>query len=142
MSLFTVCQSIQDTTFSAAIRESTWGFPILGALHVVAIAWFGGALLISDLRRLGWAVRGEPLPDVAAQLRTWKRLGLAALLATGGLLFYVEPVRCYQSVSFRLKMALLVGIGLNAGWRGKIAAGISLLLWMAVIFAARGIAFF
>lgn len=123
------------------MRESTWGFPILSAVHVLALAWFGGALLISDLRRLASTVRSEPPADFAAQLQSWKWLGISVLLATGALLFWVEPMKCYQSVSFRVKMALLILIGFNAGLRGKVAAGVSVLLWIAVIFAARGIAF-
>jgi uncharacterized membrane protein len=142
MSIFSICQSIQNTGFSTAVRESTWGFPILSAVHVLALAWFGGALAISDLRRLGWAAGSESLAAVAVQLRAWNRLGLAVLLATGALLFYIEPLKCYQSVSFRIKLALLILIGLNTGLPGKVAAGASLLLWIAVIFAARGIAFF
>lgn len=116
------------------MRESTWGFPILGALHVLALAWFGGAILLCGLRL-------KSQPELAATLRVWKGLGVAALLATGALLFCVEPVRSYQSVSFRVKMGLLILIACSALVRGKLRA-ISLLLWVAVIFAARGIAFF
>lgn len=134
MSLFTLCQSIQDTTFSAAIRESTWGFPILGALHVLALAWSGGTILLCELRRTSQ-------PEVDTLLRPWKQLGVAALLATGALLFFVEPVKCYQSVSFRVKMALLLLVPCSAFMPRRWRMG-ALLLWMAVIFAARGIAFF
>ena len=130
MPLLTLCQSIQDTAWSAAVRESTWGFPILGALHVLTLAWSGGAILLCELR-----------PQLAAPLRMWKRFGVAAMLATGALLFCVEPVKCYQSVSFRAKMALLLLIAGSALARRRLGA-VSLLLWIVVIFAARGIAFF
>lgn len=119
MPLLRLCQWIQGTAASTALRESTWGFPILGALHVLGIAWFGGALFI-------------------APARAWRRLGFAAMLGTGLLLFGVEPVKCYNSVSFWIKMALLALAGATPfGWRR-----ISFCLWAAVIFAARGIAFF
>ncbi len=132
MSLLAVCQWLQNTSLSTGVRESTWGFPILGALHVLGIAWFGGVFLFSDLR-----------PEFAAPLRRWRRLGVSALLLTGVLLFLVEPLKCYHSLSFQLKLALLITIALNAVLlRGKLAAGISWFLWAAVIFAARGIAFF
>jgi len=142
MSLLTICQSIQNTTISTAVRESTWGFPVLGALHVLALAWFGGALVIFDLRRLGWLMRPDPLADLAAEFRGWRWFGVAVLMLTGALLFWVEPLKCYQSISFRLKMALLILMGLNAGARSRLAGAVSLLLWIAVVFAARGIAFF
>jgi hypothetical protein len=134
MSLLALCQSIQDNAWSAAVRESTWGFLILGALHVLALAWSGGAILLTEMRLASQL-------DLAAPLRIWKRLGVAALLVTGALLFWVEPVKCYQSVSFRVKMALLLLIAGSAFGRGKLRI-VSLLFWIAVIFAARGIAFF
>src|SRR5262249_10862864 len=103
MSLLTLCQSIQESALSAAVGESTWGFPIVSALHVLALAWSGGAILIRELRNLAQR-------EVNAALRLWYQLGVAALLATGALLFWVEPVKCYQSLSFRVKMALLLFI--------------------------------
>ena len=117
MSLLALCQWIQDTAASTAVRESTWGFPILGALHVLGIAWFGGALFF--------------LPA-----RAWRRIGLAVMLGTGALLFAVEPLKCYHSAAFWIKMALLGMIRVNPLRR------LSLVLWAAVIVAARGIAFF
>jgi|SRR5579871_151327 len=117
MPLLAICQSIQDTALSTAVRGSTWGFPILAALHVLGIAWFGGTLLI-------------PAP------RAWRRIGLAALLISGLLLFGVEPLKCYSSAAFRVKMALLVVIAVNPFRR------LSLGLWAGVVFAARAIAFF
>ena len=117
MPLLTICQWIQDAAVSTAVRESTWGFPILGALHVLGIALFGGALL-------------------APSLHTWRRIGLSAMLVTGLLLFAVEPLKCYHSTSFWIKMALLALIAVNPLRR------LSLGLWAAVVFAARGIAFF
>ena len=142
--ILSFCQWLQDTGFSTAIRESTWGFPILGAWHVLSIAWFGGAVVMGDLRRLGVRLP----PEIALHL--WARIGIAALLATGLLLFAVEPLVCYHSLSFRIKLALLAAIAVNAlannravgPVRARVSAGISLALWTGIVFAARGIAFF
>jgi hypothetical protein len=141
MSLLELCRWMEATPFSAAVRQSTWGFPILGAMHVLALAWFGGAILVRALERLG---KVQFAPESAEHVRRWRNLGVVALLATGALLFWVEPVKCYQSISFRLKMALLVMVAVNAwaGRRARFAAGLALLLWIAIIFAARGIAYF
>src|SRR5690348_12362282 len=114
MTLLTLCQSIQSTAFSTAVRESTWGFPILAALHVLALAWFGAILVI----------RGE----IAAQLRPWKWLAVALLLGTGALLFWIEPVKCYQSLSFRLKLLFLILLAVTP--RTRLGAGLSLMLWI------------
>jgi hypothetical protein len=106
----------------AFLRESTWGYPIIGAIHVLGIAWFGGTVLAAgfdeDLRRL-------------------RRIGLGVLLASGALLFALHPLQYSNSISFRVKMLLLVLL-----IRAKTASPLSLALWIAIIFAARGIAFF
>jgi hypothetical protein len=122
MSLLALCRWIQATPSSTALRESTWGFTILGALHVLGIAWFGGAVL--------WSV-----------IPVWKRIGLAWMLATGVLLFWLEPLKCYSSVSFRIKMALLLMLACTALLPSKFARATSLILWAAVILASQGIAF-
>jgi len=46
MSIADLCERIQAAWVSRAISESTWGYPLIGALHVLAIAIFGGAVLI------------------------------------------------------------------------------------------------
>ncbi len=128
-----MCEWLQNTALSAAISESTWGFPIVGALHVLGIAWFGGAVLAGSLR----------LFEPAAQLRFVKGAGLTAMLATGVLLFISEPLKCYHSVALRVKLALLVAVLVQAAFpnRGRLAGVLSLTLWAGVILAARGIAF-
>ena len=115
-------EGLQDTWLSQLISQSTWGYPIVGALHVLAIALFGGAVLVAD-------------PEV----RAWKRIGVTIVLVTGALLFVSAPVRYYNSTFFRVKMVLLVLILINtiAGSRRTVA----LFLWAAIIFAARGVAF-
>lgn len=131
MSIAELCDQIQSVWISRAISESTWGYPIVGALHMLAIALFGGAVLIPDL------------PDDARWIR---RVGMTLVVLTGILLFASGAVRYYESTSFRIKMGLLGLVVLNAigssRRRGKLRRAISLALWAAVIFAARGIAFF
>lgn len=123
MSFLAFCQWLQDTAFSAAVRESTWGFPILAALHVLALAWFGAAILVRA-------------PALEGTMRRWRIFGVSTLLVTGLLLFYVEPLKCYHSRSFWVKMSLLVLIA----WVKR--QPVVFALWLAVIFAARAIAYF
>jgi len=123
MPLLALCQWIQATQSSTALRESTWGFTILGALHVLGIAWFSGAVLFSVM----------PL---------WKRIGLAWMLLTGALLFWLEPLKCYNSLSFRIKMLALLLLACTAHLPPKFARAASLVLWAAVILASQGITFF
>ena len=94
----------------------------MSALHVLGMALFGGTVLVTDLRIMGVTV----------------------VTLTGVLLFASNPVRYWASAFFRLKMLLLILLGVNALLfpRARFAAYLSLTLWIAVIFASRGIAFF
>lgn len=123
MSLLALCRCIQNTPSSTLLRESTWGFTILGALHVLGIAWFGGAVLFSAMP-------------------AWKRIGAAWMLVTGALLFWLEPLKCYNSLSFRVKLLLLILLPCAMFLPPKIGRVASFAVWAAVILASQGIAFF
>jgi len=94
-----------------------WYQPLIGALHVLGVAWFG-ATLLADAPRL-------------------RRIGLVWMLATGALLFAANAARVYESNFFRLKLALLVTLIFIRKPRW-----LELALWTAVVFASRGIAYF
>jgi hypothetical protein len=129
--LLELARWLQDTSVRLDLSQSTWGVPIIGAIHVLAIAWFGGSVL----------VRG-PGPDQV--LRRFRWTGLSILLITGALLFWSEPLRLYYSEFFRLKMLLLVLTGASAllpARHARLAMTLSLVLWAGVILASRGIAY-
>ena len=125
--LLALARLLQDTQLRLELSQSTWTVPIIGAIHVLAIAWFGGSVLVDD-----------------ARLRRFRWIGLSILLVTGFLLFWSEPLRLYYSQFFRAKMALLVVIGLAAllpARHARLAMALSLVLWAGVILASRGIAY-
>jgi hypothetical protein len=125
--LLQLARWLQDTSLRLDLSQSTWGVPIIGAIHVLAIAWFGGAALIPD-----------------PQLRRFRWIGLSILLVSGLLLFWSQPLRLYYSQFFRAKMALLIVIGLSAllpARYSRLALALSLALWAGVILASRGIAY-
>ena len=102
------------------LGQSIWGYPIIAAIHVLGLAWFGATVLTP-----------------AGELKNFKRLGLVVMLVSGGLLFGMHAGRYSGSTAFRVKMVLLVLVlGL------KLPRAVSLALWVAIIVAARGIAFF
>jgi hypothetical protein len=127
MSPLAFCERVQATWSSTWLRESTWGFPIIGAIHVLGIAWFGGSVLI---------------PELGRQLRSFQRMGLAALLGSGALLFWLEPVKCYKSEAFRVKIGLLALAALLPLWRGRLGFIFSLAIWLAMIFVSVCIAYY
>jgi hypothetical protein len=132
ISIAELCEQLQSAWVSRLISESTWGYPIVGALHVLAMALFAGTVL--------------PL-DLGYELRGLRRIGLAVVLGTGLLLFASGASGYYEKTFFKIKIGLLVLLILNAlagsrTGRTKVHVGIALVLWAAVIFASRGIAYF
>jgi uncharacterized protein DUF6644 len=159
MSIVSTLEWIESTELSTAIREGALYYPIIGGVHLLGIALFGGMLLATDLRLLGWAMQRRRVSDVMEQFRTWKRLGFVVITASGLLLGWCEPLKLYHSRSFWVKMALMLLVGvhalafragvyrdavkLDAGMtrQARLAAVLSLLLWTGLIVSGRLIAF-
>lgn len=131
--MLTLAQWLQSTTLSAALAGSTWAYPVIGALHALGIAWFGGAVLLSALNRRDTGARPRPA-------FLWS--GAAWMLLTGVMLLVIEPVRCATSRSFLMKMLLLAALAVAGRMKSKASAPLILTLWAGVLLASRGIAFF
>jgi hypothetical protein len=88
-----ILEWIESTGLSTAIREGGLPYPIIGGIHLLAIAWFGGMLVVTDLRMLGCAMRRRLVSDVVSQLEPWKRVGFVVVVASGVLLGWSEPIK-------------------------------------------------
>jgi hypothetical protein len=159
MTISSLLDWIESTSLSIAIREGGLPYPIIGGVHLLSIALFGGMLLITDLRILGWAMSSRRVSDIWYQFLPWKRLGFVVVAATGLLLAWAEPTRLYKSPSFWVKMILFALVGMHAlvfrrnvyghpekldsaiSTQAKLAAALSLLLWAGLIASGRLIAF-
>jgi hypothetical protein len=133
------------------IRQSADAYLAILSLHVVAIALFGGMVLLTDLRLLGVGMRSYSVPELLKGLRRPKRIGLALALGSGVVLFALQAERYASDPWFWTKMALLLLIGVHSllfrrrvynspehnDRRAKAAAGLSLLLWTGVICMGR-----
>jgi hypothetical protein len=150
-------QWCEGTPIGAAIRESVWLFPVVECVHLIALAWVGGAIVVVDLRLLGFGLRQQPVSSVAADARRWLVAGLAVLVITGVLLFLSEAVKCYETPVFWVKMGTLaLAIAFTFGVReracrraaggpmrfAKVVACVSLALWFTVALAGRAIGFY
>ena len=156
------CQWLEQTQFSVWLRDAPYPYPVLLIIHVISIALFGGMVVMGNLRVLGLVLRKAPVSQVIGQFRAWKWTGFGILAVTGTLLTVSDPVEYYGNIMFWLSLALLLVAGLNAlifrngvyrgvaDWdavpiapvKARWWANISLLLWVALIFAGRAIAFF
>ena len=50
---------------SVAINESLWAFAVIEAVHLLALAVIGGAVLAVDLRLLGVAFQKQRVAEIA-----------------------------------------------------------------------------
>jgi hypothetical protein len=134
--------------FIGFVGSTAYTYPVLLALHVVTIVLLGGMVVLTDLRWLGLGMRSYPVRDVVDQLRAPKRIAFGLAAISGVVLFGAHAEQYTNNPWFWLKIALLALIAANyllfrrtadddAGG-GKLASGLSLLLWTGVIVAARG----
>jgi hypothetical protein len=161
MMLLSFVQWLQMTDWATAIRGSWYVYPIIMTLHLVGIATFGGMILLTDARLLGVTMRGRPVADVIEGLRAPKRWGLLLVVTCGFLLFSAKAEEYYYNRFFWMKISLLALIALHGlAFRGsvyrdparldktsstpgvaKLAAALSLVLWIGVAICGRGIGY-
>jgi hypothetical protein len=138
------------------VRTSIWAFPVIEAIHLLALASLGGAVLLVDLRCLGLALPGTPISTLARAARRWLWWSVAVMLATGVLLFMSEAVKCFHNPAFWVKVGTLpVAIayaalvrdrvlareGIETGASSRLVATGSIALWFIVAAAGRWIGF-
>ena len=108
------CQWLDQSSVGTAIRQSLWLFPAIESLHLLGMAALVGTISVVDLRLLGWVGRQQRVSQVAARLIPWAWVGFVVQAITGALLFSSEAVKIYGNPAFRLKMLLLLLVGLQA----------------------------
>jgi hypothetical protein len=152
---------VQNLAFFAYLRSSAYTFPTILALHLCAISLFGAMIVATDLRLLGWAFRRSSAAAVVDQLRVPKRIGFLLAATCGFLLFCSKAEEYYGNIFFRIKVLLFILVLLHAlifrayvynrpaeldgpggtPWRAKLAAGLSLCLWVSILCAGRAIGY-
>ena len=143
---------------SQAYRDSLYLFALTQCLHLVAVTTFIGAILIVDLRLLGWGPVRQSRAGIA---RSAERVLLWAglvVLVTGIPQFTTNAFSYYRSPVFILKMWLLAAAliftatlrrwvaladeGRLPAWASKAVAVVSLALWMSVTIGGRMITYY
>ena len=114
MSVLEVFRWVQATAPMTAFRESGLVYPITMTGHLTGMGLFGGMIAITDLRLLGWVMRGSSITDVVAQLRVWKRIGFVLVVGCGALLLGSKAELYYYNPFYWTKMTLLLLVGVHA----------------------------
>jgi uncharacterized protein DUF6644 len=100
-------QAIELSTIGQAIKTSSWAFAVIESVHLLALAVIGGAVLLVDLRMLGFGLRQQSVRDLARDAEPFLVGSLIVMLVTGVALFASEAVKCYYSTPFWVKMTSL-----------------------------------
>jgi hypothetical protein len=161
MDILPFMQSLQKMDFATMVRESSLVYPIILSTHLAGMGLFGGMIAMTDLRILGFAMTGRPMADVHNQLRPWKHFGLTLVVLCGLTLAWSKAAIYWPNPFFRLKLSLLVLVAIHAlVFRGsvyknlaemdktgkatsaaKVAAVVSLILWIGLVTAGRWIGY-
>lgn len=151
-------QALGDSALAAVLRRSDVAYPVVSTLHILGIGLLAGAIMTLDLRIIG-IIKRVTIADLAPLLSRVAGVGLLLAILTGIALFSVQPSHYLGNDAFLLKVSL-VALGIinvilvhrSAGWKSallglgastplKLLASVSLLIWLAALFAGRWIAF-
>jgi hypothetical protein len=159
--MFSFAQWLEMTPVSVTIKSVEWIIPLVQSIHILTIGIVFVSLLMIVLRVLGWMRVDQAFSVVMDRFSPWISNGLFVLAATGITLVIGEPIRELMSLSFWLKMGLLaVGVTsavlFNRSLRPALIAGgpepefsaitksaamATVVLWLAIIFLGRAIAY-
>jgi hypothetical protein len=155
--LFPFFQWSEALSIAGYLRTSIWAFPFVQAVHLLSLCILAGAVLIVDLRLLGFGIRHQPIPTVIRLARPWLVAGVALMVTTGYLMFSANAAaRYFINDSFWLKMTVLpLAILFTFGARAvlarkegvetslgtRLAGALSIALWLTVTAAGRWIGF-
>ena len=147
----------EATPLGKTIRNSEYAFPMIEFVHLAALAVIGGAVLIVDMRLLGFGLKKTSVAVLAKDAQPYVTGSLIVMLLTGIALYSSEATKCYASAAFWIKMvSLLLAMVFTYTIKKRVAAGdekmfsvatskvvgaVSLVLWFGVAWGGRWIGF-
>ena len=159
---------LQATSISTTIQSVKWIIPLLQSIHILMIGIVFVSSLMIALRVIGRMRADEPFEAVWQRFAPWMWTGLAIMAVTGVILVIGEPIREFTTLSFWLKMTLVaIGVTSTALFgrairqvaaasppaaavpaaqvefspAAKTGAVVLVVLWLAIIFLGRAIAY-
>jgi hypothetical protein len=140
------------TQFFSPLRTHPFAYPALEVVHIIGIALLLGNLVLLELRVWGRA-RELPVRELARLSLSLVVIGFGLAALTGLLMFAAQAGELLANRAFVIKMGLMMLAGCNAAWfHGRDSLGkldglarlqtlTSTLLWIAVMFCGRWIAY-
>ena len=130
------------------LNNNEWSFPFFECIHIAMFTMSVGTIVLIDFRLLGLALPKQSPAELLKATWAWTLVGLVVVIMTGMIIFTTDPVRYYYNPAFRFKCITLLGAILynytihrktilsNAGpLVNSLVGGVSLLLWISIVFA-------
>jgi hypothetical protein len=156
--------AIYESPLATQVRESEWTFPITQTVHILGLLIFFGSIAILDLKFLGVILKSTPAAEISRGLLPLAWAAFIALALSGSIMLAAQLEKIYTNRFLLTKFALIVAAGINIlifhltiggsidDWgrdgpratplAARIAGGLSLSLWAAVVVMGRFIAYF
>jgi hypothetical protein len=157
--------ALEASGLGQAMRQWLWLYPAVETVHIVGIGLLFGSIAILDLRLLGVS-RSIPVRALARHVLPWTAAAFILIVPSGLMMFTAHASDFISSPVFAVKMGLILGAGLNAAlfhaivfpsvevWdseemrklgpppSARVAAAVSLAIWVSVIACGRLLAYF
>jgi hypothetical protein len=154
----------ERSSFGAAMRGELggeWLFPIVETLHVISLAMVFGSIVMVDLRLMGATSRNSSASKLSGEVLPYTWVAFSCAVITGTMLFISRAHVYFHNLQFQLKFLCMFLAGVNMtvfhfgayrhvhAWDGRsppplaarLAGGLSITLWIGVIFFGRWIGF-
>jgi len=152
---------LESSAIADNIRENDVLFPLIESVHVLAICLVVGSILVVDLRLLGLASLHRSVGSVTRGILPLTWCAFIVAVASGGLMFISNATKYLGNGYFIAKLVLIGAAGLNMlifhvisakdqrRWENdkkpplaaRLAGGVSILIWIAVVACGRWIGF-
>lgn len=153
--------ALQNSALGGLVRDSSYLYPLLEAVHILGIGLLIGPAFTFDLRLTGFGHRVLSVPTAARHLLPVSHLGFAIAVITGIALLSAQATVVAGTGAAPWKAGLLVLACANVlvfhlgvyrrveTWAkapvtpiaAQVGAGISIIAWTGVIFAGRLLAY-
>jgi hypothetical protein len=150
---------LHATALSQMIQTVSWIIPLLQSIHILMIGIVFVSSLAVALRVLGRMRADEPFSAVWGRFAPWLWGAFIVMVLSGTLLIVGEPARQFGTLSFWLKMGLVLTAVIVTTLLGRllktaphdaatplrgaarpVAVGL-VVLWIAIVFLGRAIAY-
>jgi hypothetical protein len=159
--MYDLLDSIAMSPLGDYMAASSYAFPAVETIHVMAITTVIGFIAMVDLRLMGLASLSYPITRLSRALLPTTWIAFVISVISGAVLFTSQPASYFDNTAFRVKMLLIVLAGLNmlvfhhltmrniqqwdrdgaVPFAARIAGFSSLVIWVLVVAFGRWIGF-